>query len=166
MQALAKSEAPSKHQQWSQEIRWSGDFNDHLSAVFGAFAIWQKLRAGNDGQIEEAGTDQWRFSQSSTSPLWATPGLLDGYGLKTFPSLDSFSGAVFGQVEWKFANIFSILPGIRFNYDEKKIDFKRITYGGVEFSPSDPNYNALIALRNSVYTSEKIQCFCHRFHRF
>lgn len=157
LQALAKSEAPSKHQQWSQEIRWSGDFNDHLSAVFGAFAIWQKLRAGNDGQIEEAGTDQWRFSQSSTSPLWATPGLLDGYGLKTFPSLDSFSGAVFGQVEWKFTNIFSILPGIRFNYDEKKIDFKRITYGGVEFSPSDPNYNALIALRNSVYSNQEFQ---------
>lgn len=71
--------------------------------------------------------------------------------------MDSFSGAVFGQVEWKFANIFSILPGIRFNYDEKKIDFKRITYGGVEFSPSDPNYNALIALRNSVYSNQEFQ---------
>lgn len=157
LQGLAKSEAPSKHRQWSQEIRWSGDFSENVSAVFGVFAIWQKLRAGAGGQTEEAGKDQWRFSQNSTSALWATPGLLNGYGVKTFPSLDSFSGAVFGQVEWKFAEVFSILPGIRLNYDDKKIDFKRITYGGTDFSPADPNYAALIALRNSVYSNQEFQ---------
>lgn len=58
LSALAKSQAPSKHQQWSQEIRWSGNFNEKLSGVFGVFGIWQRLRAGKDGQIEEAGKDQ------------------------------------------------------------------------------------------------------------
>lgn len=148
--ALAKSQAPSKHQQWSQEIRWSGDFNEKLSGVFGVFGIWQRLRADKNGQIEEAGKDQWRFSQSSTSALWQTPGLLDGYGIKSYPSLNSFSGAVFGQLDWSFSEKFSLLPGIRVNYDKKEIDFKRFIYGGLE--TSDP---ALIALKNSVYSNQE-----------
>ncbi|MCG2793480.1 MAG: TonB-dependent receptor [Weeksellaceae bacterium] len=150
LSALAKSQAPSKHQQWSQEIRWSGNLNEKLSGVFGVFGIWQRLRADKDGQIEEAGKDQWRFSQSSTSALWATPGLLDGYGIKTYPSLDSFSGAVFGQLDWTFSEKFSLLPGVRINYDKKEIDFKRTTYGGLQTTDA-----ALIKLKNSVYSDQQ-----------
>jgi len=147
--ALAKSEAPSKHQQWSQEVRWNGDFSDKVNGVFGVFVIGQRLRAAKQGQIEEAGPDQWRFSQNTNSALWQTPGLLDGYGIKTYPSLDSFSGAVFGQIQWQLADSFYLLPGIRVNYDEKKIDFKRITYGGLQ--TDDPD---LIAIKNKVYSDQ------------
>ncbi len=155
LSALAKSQAPSKHQQWSQEIRWSGNFNEKLSGVFGVFGIWQRLRADKDGQIEEAGKDQWRFSLNSTNPTvidqWKTPGLLEGYGIKSYPSLNSFSGAVFGQLDWSFSEKLSLLPGIRINYDKKEIDFKRITYGGLEVAESDPKY----ALKNSVYSNQE-----------
>lgn len=150
LSALAKSQAPSRHQQWSQEIRWSGDFNEKLSGVFGVFGIWQKLRADTEGQTEEAGKDQWRFSQSSTSVLWQTPGLLDGYGIKSYPSLNSFSGAAFGQLDWNFTEKLSLLPGIRINYDKKEIDFKRYVYGGLQ--TTDP---ALLALKNSVYSNQE-----------
>ncbi|MNK49405.1 Pesticin receptor precursor [compost metagenome] len=150
LSALAKSQAPSKHQQWSQEIRWSGNFNEKLSGVFGVFGIWQRLRADKEGQIEEAGKDQWRFSQNSTSTLWQTPGLLEGYGIRSYPSLNSFSGAVFGQLDWNFTEKLSLLPGIRINYDKKEIDFKRQTYGGLQ--TTDP---ALIALKNSVYSNQE-----------
>lgn len=150
LSALAKSQAPSKHQQWSQEIRWSGNFNEKLSGVFGVFGIWQRLRADKEGQIEEAGKDQWRFSQNSTSTLWQTPGLLEGYGIRSYPSLNSFSGAVFGQLDWNFTKKISLLPGIRINYDKKEIDFKRYTYGGLQ--TTDP---ALLALKNSVYSNQE-----------
>ena len=150
LSALAKSQAPSRHQQWSQEIRWSGDFNEKLSAVFGVFGIWQKLRADTEGQTEEAGKDQWRFSQSSTSVLWQTPGLLDGYGIKSYPSLHSFSGAAFGQLDWNFTEKLSLLPGIRINYDKKEINFRRYVYGGLQ--TTDP---ALLALKNSVYSNQE-----------
>ena len=150
LSALAKSQAPSRHQQWSQEIRWSGDFNEKLSAVFGVFGIWQKLRADTEGQTEEAGKDQWRFSQSSTSVLWQTPGLLDGYGIKSYPSLNSFSGAAFGQLDWNFTEKLSLLPGIRINYDKKEINFRRYVYGGLQ--TTDP---ALLALKNSVYSNQE-----------
>src|SRR5690606_14267494 len=31
---LSKSQATSRHQQWSQELRYAGDFNSRLSGVF------------------------------------------------------------------------------------------------------------------------------------
>jgi iron complex outermembrane receptor protein len=42
------------------------------------------------------------------------------------------------------------LPGIRYNYDKKEVEFNRQTYGGLE--TSDP---ALIALKRAVYTDQQ-----------
>ncbi|ALM49505.1 TonB-dependent receptor [Flavobacterium psychrophilum] len=148
LQGLALSEAPSKHRQWSQEVRWAGSLSSNLSGVFGVFLFGQDLKP-DGAHTEEAGRDQWRFSQNSTSELWQTPGLLEGYGIKSYPKMKSFSGAVFGQLDWAVTNKFSILPGIRVNYDKKKVDFKRKTYGGLQ--TDDP---ALIALKNSVYNNQ------------
>lgn len=148
LQGLAKSQAPSNHRQWSQEVRWAGTLTEGLDAVFGLFAIGQTLKA-DGAHVEEAGRDQWRFSQNSTSELWQTPGLLDGYGIRSYPSFDSFSGAFFGQIDWAVTDKINILPGIRVNYDEKDVDFRRETYGGLQ--TSDP---ALIALKNSVYSNQ------------
>ncbi|RAJ10869.1 iron complex outermembrane receptor protein [Chitinophaga skermanii] len=148
LQGLALSQAPSKHKQWSQEVRWAGSFTEKLSAVFGVFAFGQKLDP-DDAHTEQAGKDQWRFSQNSTSELWKTPGLVEGYGIRSYPRLKTFSGAVFGQLDWKITKQLSLLPGIRFNYDDKEVDFKRETYGGLQ--TTDP---ALLALKNVVYSNQ------------
>ncbi|HRF39881.1 MAG TPA: TonB-dependent receptor, partial [Saprospiraceae bacterium] len=148
LQGLRLSQAPSIHQQFSQEIRYAGDFGKKLSGVFGVFAFYQTLDA-DGAHTEEAGRDQWRFSQSSSSPLWQTEGLLEGYGIKTYPSFRNFSGAVFGQIDWKVLPKLSILPGIRLNYDQKEVNFRREIYGGLQ--TADP---ALIALQRSVYSNQ------------
>ncbi len=148
LQALALSQAPSKHRQWSQEVRWAGTFSSKLSGVFGVFAFGQNLNP-DGAHTEESGRDQWRFSQNTTSDLWQTPGLLDGYGIKSYPKLKTFSGAVFGQVDWAITKRLSVLPGIRFNYDDKEVDFSRVTYGGLQ--TTDP---ALIAIKKSVYSDQ------------
>jgi iron complex outermembrane recepter protein len=148
LQALALSQAPSIHHQWSQEIRYAGDFNKYLSGVLGVFTFYQKLSA-DGAHLEESGRDQWRFVQNSQSLLWQTPGLLDGYGIRTQPSFRNFSGAIFGQVDWKVSNRLIILPGIRLNYDQKEVNFKREAYGGLK--TSDPK---LIALQQSVYSNQ------------
>ena len=148
LQALALSQAPSKHRQWSEEVRWAGTFSSRLSGVFGLFAFGQNLEP-NGTHTEESGKDQWRFSQNTTSPLWQTPGLLDGYGIKSYPLLKTISGAVFGQFDWSVTERLSLLPGIRFNYDDKEVDFNRVTYGGLQ--TEDP---ALIAIQHSVYSDQ------------
>lgn len=151
LQGLALSQAPSKHRQWSQEVRWAGDISSKISGVFGIFLFGQTLKP-DGAHTEEAGRDQWRFSQNSTSPLWQTPGLLEGYGIRTYPNLETFSGALFGQLDWAITDKLHILPGIRLNYDDKKVDFRRETYGGLQ--TDDPD---LIALQNAVYNNQAFQ---------
>lgn len=145
---LTLSQAPSRHEQFSQEIRYAGDFSKKLSGVFGVFFLGQNLKT-SPYHTEESGAAQYRFSQSSTSPLWATPGLLDGYGIRTTSLLESVSAAVFGQLDWAITEKLHFLPGIRFNYDKKDVDFNRETYGGLE--TTDP---ALLAIKRSVYSSQ------------
>lgn len=148
LQGLALSQAPSKHRQWSQEVRWAGTFSSRLKAVIGVFAFGQNLNS-DPAHTEEAGRDQWRFSQNSTSPLWQTPGLFEGYGIRTYPKLKTFSGAVFGQLDWAITDRLSLLPGVRLNYDDKEVNFRREPYGGLE--TDDPE---LIALKNAVYSAQ------------
>lgn len=145
---LTLSQATSKHQQWTQEVRYAGDLSSRLSGVVGVFAISQDLKTDPE-HIEESGPAQARFSQSTTSPLWQTPGLFDGYGIKTVSTLNTFGGAVFGQLDWKITDRLHLLPGLRFNYDQKKVDYNRQTYGGLE--TTDPE---LIALKNGVYSNQ------------
>lgn len=151
LQALAKSQATSTHQQWTQEIRYAGEFSSKLSGVAGVFLIGQELLT-DPYHIEESGDAQWRFSQSTTSSLWQTPGLFDGYGIKTKSNLNTFSAAVFGQLDWKITDKLHLLPGLRYNYDKKKVDYDRKTYGGLQ--TTDP---ALIALKKLVYTDQAFQ---------
>ncbi|NEU66828.1 TonB-dependent receptor [Spirosoma agri] len=145
---LTKSQGNSRHHQWTQEIRYAGQFSSRLSGVAGVFIIDQDLRS-DPVQTEESGSAQWRFSQSSTSALWKTPGLFDGFGTNTTSRLKTLGAAVFGQVDWAISDKWHLLPGIRFNYDKKDVDYKRQTYGGLQ--TTDP---ALLALKNGLYTNQ------------
>ena len=148
LQALRLSQATSRHEQWSQEVRWAGSLGSKLNGVFGVFVFGQELNS-DPVHIEESGNAQWRFSQSTTSELWKTPGLFEGYGIKTTQKLNTLSAAVFSQIDWAITKRLSLLPGIRFNYDDKSINFNRQTYGGLQ--TTDP---ALIALKKLVYTDQ------------
>lgn len=145
---LTLSQAPSKHKQLTQEIRWAGEFSQKLSGVFGVFLVDQELKT-DTVHTEESGAAQWRFSQSSTSSLWRTPGLFDGYGIRTNSTLHTFGAAVFGQLDWAVLDKLHVLAGIRYNYDKKKVDFDRKTYGGLQ--TTDPQ---LLALKRAVYTDQ------------
>ncbi|HET9277054.1 MAG TPA: TonB-dependent receptor, partial [Flavitalea sp.] len=148
LDVLSLSQAPSKHKQWTQEIRYAGNLTSRLSGVAGVFLIGQDLKT-DPVHTEESGADQWRFSQSTTSSAWKTPGLLDGYGIHTSSGLKTFGAAVFGQLDWAITGRLHLLPGIRYNYDKKDVDFDRKTYGGLQ--TNDP---ALLAIKRSVYADQ------------
>lgn len=146
LQALAKSQNPSKHQNWSQEIRYAGEFSSRLSGVIGLFYIDQEVKTNG---TEESGSAQWRFSQSSTSTLWKTPGLFEGYGISTQASIKSASAAAFANLDWEIIEGLHVLPGIRFNYDKKNVSYDRTTYGGLQTTNA-----ALLTLKNGVYSNQ------------
>ncbi|RRB04202.1 TonB-dependent receptor [Larkinella rosea] len=142
------SSGNSKHNQYSQEIRYSGKVSSKLSGVVGLFGLWQDLTS-DPVQTEEAGSAQWRFAQSSTSALWKTPGLFDNFGIRTTNEIKSTSLAIFAQADWTITDKLHLLPGVRYNYDKKVVDYSRVTYGGLQTTDA-----ALIALKNGVYTNQ------------
>ncbi len=148
LSVLQLSQATSKHQQWTQELRYAGNLSSRLSGVVGVFAIGQDLKTDPE-HIEESGAHQWRFSQSTTSEKWATPGLFDGFGIKTKSRLQTFGGAVFGQLDWAITPKLHLLPGLRYNYDKKEVDYLRTTYGGLQTTDAE-----LVALKNLVYSNQ------------
>jgi len=149
--ALSKSQASSRHHQYSQELRYAGNINDKLSGVLGVYYLNQDLYTPTS-QLEEVGSAQWRFVQTSstgTQALYKTPGLLDNYGIKTDFDFRSISSAIFGQLDWELAKGLHILPGLRYNYDEKNLDYARTTYGGLQTTDA-----ALLALKKAVYSNQ------------
>lgn len=150
LQVLAKSQNPSRQTQFTQEVRYAGQITSKISGVAGVFYIDQTSKTKG---TEESGNAQWRFSQDSFTPantaLWKTPGLFEGYGIKTNAQIHSTSAAVFGQLDWAVTERLHILPGLRYNYDKKDADYDRRTYGGLQ--TTDPE---LIALKKKVYTDQ------------
>lgn len=138
----------SVHDQWSQELRYSGNIGSKISGVIGLFGLWQNLET-DPVHTEEAGSAQWRFAQSSTSALWRTPGLFDNFGIRTTYGIKSTSLAAFAQADWAINDKLHILPGVRYNYDRKTANYKRETYGGLQ--TTEP---ALLALKNGVYSNQ------------
>ncbi len=154
LQALAKSQNPSEHRNWSQEIRYAGEFSSKLSGVIGLYYIDQEVKTNG---TEESGSAQWRFSQSSTSSLWQTPGLFEGFGIKTTSSIKSKSAAAFANVDWEIAKGFHVLPGIRFNYDKKDVSYNRVASGGLDtatYNGTTAQKTTLQGFKNGVYTSQ------------
>ncbi|WP_166920083.1 TonB-dependent receptor [Flavobacterium poyangense] len=146
LQVLAKSQNPTRQTQFTQEIRYAGQLSSKLSGVVGVFFIDQTSKTNG---TEESGNAQWRFSQSSTSSLWKTPGLFEGYGIKTDARIRSSSAAIFGQLDWVITDKLHVLPGLRYNFDKKDADYSRTTYGGLQ--TTDP---ALLALKKQVYSDQ------------
>lgn len=147
---LSKSQNPARHTNWSQEIRYAGEISDKLSGVVGLFYMDQEVKING---TEESGSAQARFSKSSTGAandaLWATPGLLEGYGIYTTASIKSQSAAAFASVDWEIANGFHLQPGIRVNYDNKDVNYDRVAKGGLQTTNPD-----LIKIKNGVYSSQ------------
>lgn len=154
--ALTKSQGNTRHDQYSQEIRYAGDITEKLSGVIGVFVLGQNLQGL--GQTEEVGKDQWRFVQTSATgeqALYNTyRDLLTGYGITTNSTIKSLSAAVFAQVDWEVIEKLHVLPGIRFTYDKKDVDYDRQTYGGGTIDNSDPNAAALRRLKAAVYANQ------------
>lgn len=146
LQVLAKSQNPTRQTQITQEVRYSGQLSKKLNGVFGVFFIDQTSKTTG---TEESGNAQWRFAQSTTSTLWATPGLFEGYGINTDASIRASSAAVFGQLDWKITERLHLLPGLRYNFDKKNAAYSRTTYGGLSTTDSE-----LLALKKLVYSDQ------------
>jgi iron complex outermembrane recepter protein len=142
------SAAPSRQRQWTQEVRYAGDLTHNIGVVVGAFAFHQGIDS-NPSFKQEQGAAAARFLLAPSAAA-ATRGLLDGYGFNQYLKFRNVSAATFGQLEISLTDRLRLLPGLRFNYDQKEVDFDQQIYGGLQ--TSDP---ALIALQRSILAPQQ-----------
>jgi iron complex outermembrane recepter protein len=133
------SQAPSKHEQLTQEVRWTGDFSDKVNAVFGFYAFDQQLNT-DPVHSEATGEDYWRFVW--TPPTAAAPNgtpnialygpggsIVDNYynGQESAitSQLDTTSAALFTQFDFSIGERLHVIPGLRYNYDKKQVNWSQ-----------------------------------------
>ncbi|MFM9937780.1 MAG: TonB-dependent receptor, partial [Novosphingobium sp.] len=122
----SKSNNPSHQDQYSQELRLSGE-KGRLGYVLGAFGFYQKI--GING-IQEQGPAASKFLINPTNSLSADPTVLDGLTAKNDVLFKNTSAAIFGKLTWKLADGVSIQPGFRLNYDKKEGDYRSVVTDG------------------------------------
>lgn len=165
--SLTKSQGNSKHNQWSQELRYAGNISSKVSGVIGTFFLGQNLQS-DPVQTEEVGSDYWRFAQQSATganAYWAEyKDLVNGYGIKTYNRIKSLSAAVFTNIDWAVTDRFHIQPGIRYNYDRKDVIYSRTTYGGqtqADLGVTDAVWAILDSLKKTVYSNQAFAFNAH-----
>jgi iron complex outermembrane receptor protein len=137
------SSGTSKQHQWTQEVRYAGNASPGINFVAGAFMFRQQIDS-NPVIKQEQGSAAAAFLLAPSANA-STPGLLDGYGYDQYLKYRNVSAALFGQVEWSVTSRLRVLPGLRFNYDQKDVDFDQRVYGGLQ--TTNP---ALVALQQSI----------------
>jgi iron complex outermembrane receptor protein len=137
------SAAPSKHRQITQEVRWAAAVSSRLNYLVGFFTFNQALSPSGYHK-QEQGSAAARFLLAPSAAA-STPGLLDGYGQNIDFDYRNTSSAVFGQVEYAITNRLRITPGLRYNYDQKTLNYDQTVYGGLQTTNA-----ALIALQRSI----------------
>jgi len=137
------SAAPSRHRQWTQEVRYASTVNNRINYLVGLFIFQQNLNPAPYHK-QEQGAAAARFLLAPSANA-STPGLLDGYGQNINFDYRNVSAAGFGQVEYSLTRRWRITPGLRINHDTKKLDYDQQVYGGLQ--TTNP---ALIALQRSI----------------
>ena len=139
---------PSDQRQWTQEVRYAGAVTPALGFVVGGFGFRQTIESTGK---QQQGSAAARFLLAPSTAA-ATPRLLDGYGQTSDIHSTNVSEAVFGQLDWSITERLRFLPGLRFNYDKKAVDYDTQIYGGLQTSDA-----ALIALQRSILAPQIYQ---------
>jgi iron complex outermembrane recepter protein len=161
------SQAPSKHEQVTQEVRWSGDLSDKLSGVFGFFAFDQKLNT-DPVHTEQVGDDYfWFVWNPSPAPnggpnlsQWGPGGsVVDNYfsGQRSeiTSQLDTVSVALFAQIDWQVTDRLHIIPGLRYNYDDKEVDWAQLAVNVPAVPVGSPTPPAAVYTSSTAVRQDK-----------
>lgn len=157
----------SSQDQWTQELRYAGQFSEKLNFVLGAYYFDQEIRTRNT-QSQGAAASRWLIDPRASNVFRGTDGttltgdvaafipeLLDGLTQIQNVDTTTTSAALFGQLEWRVTDRLRVIPGIRFNYDEKATDYDSPVTGGL--NPADrPDLGAgaIRAAQNSVLSRQ------------
>ena len=110
------SNNPSRQDQFTQELRFAQS-GGKVDFVVGLFGFHQKVRTQG---LQEQGPAASKWLLNPSSALSNNPIVLDRLTAENDIRLYNTSAALFGQISWKVTDAFTVQPGFRVNYDQKK----------------------------------------------
>ncbi len=132
------SQNPSQQNQYTQELRYAGRAGP-VDYVIGAFGFYQRVRTQG---LQQQGAAASAFLLNPASALSRDPAVLGGLTARNAIDFRNLSAALFGQATWHVSDRFSLQPGLRLNYDDKKGSYSSIVTDGsgrlVTFAANDP----------------------------
>jgi iron complex outermembrane receptor protein len=115
---------PSRHDQYSQELRIASNGKGAVEYVAGLHYLDQKI-TGTQNTVYGPLATYWLL------PAGRPADLLDGYGLQAATRFTASSYGVFGEVTWRPLPRFAVTGGIRYTYEEKDGAYAATTFGGL-----------------------------------
>jgi iron complex outermembrane recepter protein len=135
---------PSRHDQYSQELRIATKAGGALDAVAGLYYLDQTI-TGNQSSIYGPLATYWLLGVTSSRP----DALLDGYGLSAQTRFTARSHAVFAEATWRPLPRLALSGGMRYTHEKKDGRYASQTFGGLATTSS-----ALIADKNSILRAQ------------
>ena len=133
---------PSRHDQYSQELRIASNGRGPIEYVAGLYYLDQKI-AGEQNTVYGPLAAYWLLAAGRPADL------LNGYGLSGKTEFDATSYGVFGEVTWRALPRLAITGGIRYTYEEKVGSYDATTFGGLATDVA-----SLIADKNSILRAQ------------
>ncbi len=136
---------PTRQDQWTQEFRFNHEA-DSYDFVAGLFAFHQEIKTSG---IQQTGPAASKWLLNPTSALSNNPAVMDNVQAVNDIRLNNTSVAAFAKVNFKVTDSFTVSPGVRINYDEKKGLYDSVVTGTasdgtrqiVSAVPGSPYYN-------------------------
>ncbi|WP_245656237.1 TonB-dependent receptor [Novosphingobium naphthalenivorans] len=133
---------PSRHDQYSQELRLASNGHGKLEYVAGLYFLDQTIK-GNQNTVYGPLATYWLLGSSYPGDL------LDGYGLHNDTKFTAKSYAIFGEVTWRPLPRLALTGGIRYTYEDKDGTYDATTSGGLETTNA-----TYIAAKNSILRAQ------------
>jgi iron complex outermembrane receptor protein len=130
---------PSRHRQFTQEVRLSSTGDNKLDYLLGAFYFTQRFKTSG-AQEQGPAASRWLLNPGNVRP--GTPGcatptanacnpsVLNGLRSDNDIGYKSTSAALFGQLTWNISEALRIQPGLRLNYDKKDGSYEAVVRTG------------------------------------
>ncbi|PTS88264.1 TonB-dependent receptor [Sphingomonas sp. HMWF008] len=137
---------PTKQRQYSQEFRFNHE-SKSFDFVVGLFGFYQNIQTNG---VQETGTAASKWLLNPTSALSNNPAVLNNLVALNDIRLKNTSLALFGKVNWRVFERFTISPGIRLNYDKKDGVYDSVVTG----TASDGTRQIVSAVPGSPYYTD------------
>jgi iron complex outermembrane receptor protein len=142
---VTKAQQANRQRQFSQELRLASDSSGPIDYVVGAYYFWQIIR-GKGASAYGPAAGLWNLP---TVPVAVSNAALNGFEANSTSDPRTRSYALFGQLDWKFADRLTLTAGLRFTHEKKDGSFNQFHVAGTDLSTLPAaTAAAALAIRN------------------